>query len=143
MSRAFIRRLDKLEDNLIIGPERQAFERERRHFYNMRFIPDSALVLLFRADLGEIKVPKWLQSRLLKPIPVDAPKDLVEEATASAMGIDAAPMCEDQDILRNLDELVASTAKDTGRPIRSLADVQSYYEELERERATCLKNGAV
>lgn len=134
MAQAFIRRLSDLENVLIVGDDRQQLELEKRYYYNLPNLSTSALMILMRAAMGETEIPGWLEAEIYKPIPPDAAKSLIDEATAYAKGCDRIPAGGDDQLSQDINRLIASYAKVAGRPMNSLADVQAYQEERERER---------
>jgi len=138
MSQAFIRRLSDLENVLVVGDDRQQLEYEKRYYYNLPNLSTPALVILMRAAMGETEIPQWLEAEIYKPIPPDTSKWLVERATAQAKGLDDLPVRSDEETMRQINQLLTSYAKTAGRPMDSLADVQAYLEERERERGFCV-----
>ncbi len=134
MSQAFIRRLSDLENVLVVGDDREQLELEKRYYYNLPNLSTPALVILMRAALGEIEIPGWLEAEIYKPIPPDAAKSLIDGVTAYAKGCDRIPAGGDDQLSQDINRLIASYAKMAGRPMDSLADVQAYLEEREKER---------
>ena len=134
MSQAFIRRLSDLENVLVVDDDRQQLELEKRYYYNLRKLSTPALVILMRAAMGETEIPQWLEAEIYKPIPPDAAKSLIDGITAYAKGCDRIPAGGDDQLSKDINRLIASYAKTAGRPMDSLADVQAYLEEREKER---------
>ena len=134
MSQAFIRRLSDLENVLVVGDDRELFEREKRFYYNVVSVSTLGLIIAMRAALGEIEQPEWLTAQLERPIPANAPKWLVKRAETGAKGLDDLPARSDEELTRQIDQLMVSYAKTAGRSMDSLADVQAYLEEREKER---------
>ena len=134
MSQAFIRRLSDLENVLVVGDNRELFEREKRFYYNVVSVSTLGLIIAMRACLGEIDQPEWLTAQLERPIPADAPKWLVEKATAQAKGLDSPGYSDKEHLRQETDRIIASHAKIAGQPMDSLADVQEYLEKREKER---------
>ena len=134
MAQAFNRRIEKLEDAVVIGEDRQQFECEKRYYYNLRNLSTSALMILMRAALGEIEIPRWLEAEIYKPIPPDAAKSQIDEATAHAKGRDRIPAGAYEQVSKGINGIITSYTKTAGRPMTSLADVQAFMEEREKER---------
>lgn len=84
MSRGFARRLDQLEDRLVIGEKRQEFERLRRWYFNLRMVSDKALQVAESTLQEKVREPDWVRYEFEKPIPQDATPWLVREAEAKA-----------------------------------------------------------
>ena len=128
MSQAFIRRLSDLENVLVVGDDRELFEREKRFYYNVASVSTLGLIIAMRAALGEIEQPEWLTTQLERPIPADAPKWLVAKATAQAKRLDSPRYSDDEYLVQEIDRIIDSHAKIAGQPMDSLADVQAYLE---------------
>ena len=136
MSQTFIRRLSDLENVLVVGDDRELFEKEKRFYYNVASVSTLGLIIAMRACLGEIEQPEWLTAQLERPIPADAPKWLVAKATAHAKRLDSPRYSDNEHLRQETDRVIASHAKMTGRPMDSLADVQAYLEKREKERGS-------
>ena len=78
------KRLVQLENKIERYGDLKEFQDARREAYNLPFISDAALIALLRADLGEIELPEWARAEIEAPIPTDAPKHLLQEATRKA-----------------------------------------------------------
>ncbi len=136
MSQALFRRLTKLEDTLVVGEERQRIERLKRFCYNLPRVSDLSLIVGMRAKLGEIKEPEWLQRELYKPIPSDAPKRLVDEATSWAKQPDDGQQSGDEHFEHEMEKLIVFYGEIAGRRLHSLGDVQTYIEQRKKAGAT-------
>jgi len=134
MAQAFDRRLEKLEDTVIVGKDRRLFEREKRYYYTLPSLSTTALMILLRAALGEIEIPKWLEAEIYKPIPPDTAKSQIDEATAYAKGCDRVPAGSNDHLSKGINRIIDSYTKTAGRPMATLADVQDFMEEREKER---------
>jgi len=123
MSQAFIRRLSDLENVLVVGDDRELFEKEKRFYYNVASVSTLGLIIAMRVSLGEIEQPEWLTAQLERPIPVDASKRSVDKATAQAKGLDSPGYLDNEHLRQETDRIIASHAKIAGQPMDSLADV--------------------
>ncbi|MFH1374363.1 MAG: hypothetical protein ABII79_11255 [bacterium] len=129
MSQRFQRRLTELEDNLQVGGDREQFERDRRFFYNLQNLSNLAIIILMRATVDEMEVPEWLAAEVLKPIPPDAPKELVLEATKRAEGIESLHGADQDQLISEIDQVIDFYAERSRQTMGSLADVQAYLED--------------
>ena len=80
MLHGFARRVERLEDALVIGEERQEFERQCRFHYNLMSVSDKALHATIKAGEQRKHPPDWAEAEFQKPIPPDAHQWLVREA---------------------------------------------------------------
>lgn len=80
MSRAFAKRVDDLEDALVIGEERQQFERWRRFHYNLQLVSMEALRASIDAGQKGLPTPDWAEAEFQAPIPADAYPERVRDA---------------------------------------------------------------
>ena len=84
MSHVFGKRVQRLEDALVIGEERQEFERQCRFHYNLISVSDDALHAAIKAGEQRKHPPDWAEAEFQKPIPPDAYQWLVREAERKA-----------------------------------------------------------
>ena len=80
MLHGFAKRVEQLEDTLVIGEERQKFERQRRYHYNLMSVSNEALHAAIKAGEQKEHPPDWAEAEFQKPIPPDAHPWLVREA---------------------------------------------------------------
>lgn len=84
MSHGFGKRVEQLEDALVIGEDRQKFESQCRYHYNLMSVSDKALHAAIEAGKQRKPTPDWAEAEFQKPIPPDAPQWLVREAEQKA-----------------------------------------------------------
>ena len=84
MLHGFARRVEQLEDALVVGEDRQKFERQLRHNYNLMSVSNEALHESIGALQQRKHPPDWAEAEFQKPIPPDAPQWLVREAEQKA-----------------------------------------------------------
>ena len=79
MFHGFARRVEWLEDALVIGEERHEFERQRRFNYNLLSVSDDALHASIKAMEQRKPTPDWAETEIQKPNRPDAHPCLVRE----------------------------------------------------------------
>ena len=84
MLHGFAKRVERLEDALVIGERRQKFERQLRHNYNLMSVSNKALHAAVKAGEQRKHPPDWAEAEFQKPIPPDAHQWLVREAEQKA-----------------------------------------------------------
>lgn len=84
MSHGFGKRVERLEDALVIGEDRQEFERLRRMHYNLINVSDEALTASIDAIQQGDPTPDWAEEEFQKPIPADAHQWQVRNAERNA-----------------------------------------------------------
>ena len=84
MSHHFGKRVERLEDQLIIGEERQEFERHLRFHYNLMRVSDKALHASLEALQQRHPTPDWAEAEFQRPIPAEAYPHSVREAERKA-----------------------------------------------------------
>jgi len=130
MARNLTKRLDHVEDAMLVGDDRQQFERERRYAYNLRLISTEALDVSMLCILGGIPTPDWITAELERPIPPDANRSLVAKAEASARQI----LCDDSIASQKPAEalLDQSQIDDLFQTVSVFANIEvNSFEELE------------
>lgn len=78
------KRVTKVEESLVIGADRQKFERRFRFHYNLRLLTTEALDVDMLCLLGRIERPGWIRVELEKPVPPNTPKTMTEAAQSDA-----------------------------------------------------------
>ena len=73
-------RVSKLEEYLYVGPARQEHELRKRRHYNLSSVSDESLCISAIASHAGFPEPEWVTREFEKPIPPDAPRNLIHEA---------------------------------------------------------------
>jgi hypothetical protein len=87
MNSGFKTRAKKIEDRVLVGTDRQEFERLRRRFYNTRGVTTATLLAEILSILRQTEEPVWARAELERAIPADADKQRLVEAEARARDI--------------------------------------------------------
>lgn len=83
MSHKFEKRVERLEEALVIGDKRKELERRCRSHYNIRNVSDAALYASIEALLKRHSLPDWAEAEFQRPIPRNAYANAVREVEES------------------------------------------------------------
>ncbi len=127
----FRRRVSKLEHKLEGLGDIRLFRDLRRHIFNLTSISDAALIAAIRADIGEIELPDWAAAELEAPIPADAPKDLVRQASREAAAeLEDTRSVSDKELEQSHGELMTFVTETLG--LTSPREAQWLFEIVRR-----------
>lgn len=134
MSSALNKRVVKVEESLVIGADRQGFERLLRFHYNLRNMSTEGLDVDVLCLLGGIERPRWTRAELEKPIPPDAPKHITEAVKSSARdSMSGALKWTDDELLEHLNKILPDCFKRVStyacREIATFDDLREWLSE--------------
>lgn len=131
MARNLTKRLDHVEDAMLVGDDRQQFERERRYAYNLRLMSTEALDVSMLCILGGIPAPDWITAELERSIPFNAPKDQVVKAEARAResrsdDVSVHSPAEASICQSDIDDLFQTVSIFANRELKSFEDLKGW-----------------
>lgn len=80
-------RIKRIEEQALIGADRQEYERLRRRHYNTRLVTDAALLADMWAIVSQTEEPAWSREEFERPIPANADQHRLIEAESLARDI--------------------------------------------------------
>lgn len=143
-------RIDRLEDRLVVGEERQQWLREMTIAANMRNVPN---VILYEAILSTLEAalfpdepsrrPKFVDEELLRPVSTEEIRLVVDEERRSRETDEVSP----EEIVRIMDEGAESARRKWENkdffPIglnHPKWDIEAFLERWERVREKIVDN---
>ncbi|GEM_PF-1896863 len=139
------KRLEKVEDALLVGQDRREFERLRRHHYNLRggAVSTEGLLVSLIAAVGQFDPPAWVKTEFDRPLPADAHLWLVREAEVRALETlsaeaSAVPI-EDLEgrLAIEVPRTIATLSEFVGQPFATVNDVRLWCEDEGQHYKPC------